>query len=315
VNDPTISVRRVAVYCAVFVALVIGGWTYFNHLNRLTWSMIHVSGDWQSGDAHLLELPSGHVVLIDTGFEKYARTDLLPYLDERGIERIDELIITHAHRNHYGSIPSLIDHLESIGRVTFNLPARERCDAETWRTGCDYAHVELARKVIRDAGIELRSMDGGDVLYTDPERGITLEVVYVHDGVSGPVGGTSINGTSAVLRLDYGTTSVLFTGDIGREVGEHLRSGAFPIEADIVTAPHHGVESAASNDFLARVNPDVMMVSNSARQWFTERGDRYREFAAQRRLPVFVTGVHGDVTVAIRGSRYSISSQRDRPAR
>lgn len=298
----------------VLLALALAGtwgWYYSRLSSRILWSVVHVSGDWQSGDAHLLEFPGDdHVVLIDTGFNRYTRHDLIPYLDEHGVDHIDQLVITHAHRNHYGGVRSLLEHLRRIDHVYFNLPPESRCDKESWATGCDYLHVTRTRNVIGASNALLHSVATGDVLYRDVERGITLKVVYVHDGVSPPVGETDINDTSALLLLRYGSTSVFFTADLNRKVSDYLVKQDLVPESNIVTAPHHGVEDAASNELLERIDAEIMIVSNSGRQWLGERGERMRHFADAHNIPTYVTGLHGDITVSLNRDGYTINTER-----
>ncbi len=313
-HGAALKLRRIPFWLAATVLIVvtfvgIGGWYYYTTSNRILWTMVHVSGDRYSGDAHLLEFPDGHVVLIDTGFDHFTRGALIPYLDDRGIDHIDQLIITHAHRNHYGGVVSLIDHLKHIGEIYFNLPPKSQCDKETWSTGCDYQHVLQTRQAIEKAGVPIHDLATDDVLYNNDKQDIILEVVHVHDGVSKPIGRTDINDTSAVLRLVYGRTKVLFAGDLNRKGGDYLVDQNFVLKSDILTAPHHGVESAASNRFLNAADPQVLMVSNSAGEWQGARGARMRRFAADHHIPAYVTGLNGNVVVTLKRDGFTVDPQ------
>lgn len=293
--------------------LVIIAWIVLPGSDRLNWSMIHVSGDSDdgySGDAHLLQLPDGHIVLIDTGFARFTARDLVPFLRQRGVDHIDDLIITHAHRNHYGGIKELFQRLRSVGKVYFNLPPRAPCDRETWSTGCNYQHVLDTRALIERSPARLLSLHTGDVIYQSADAATRLSVVYVHDGQSPPIGDTDINDTSAVLRLVHGDNTVLFTGDLNRKVGAYLVKQGLVPRAVIMTAPHHGVESAAPNSFLEKVGAKVFMVSDSAGNWLGERAERMRRFVRDNNLNTYVTGLHGNVIVSMDKKGYSISSQR-----
>jgi len=296
-----------AVLAAAFV--IVGGWYYYHISHRIVWTMVHVSGKKSSGDAHLLELPDGHVILIDTGFDRFTRNNLIPYLEHRDISRLDKVIVTHAHRNHYGGIMSLVDALESVGELYFNVPPEIPCKKEHWSTGCDYAHVASMRQSIAEAGIPLHDLATDDVIYHNDKQNITLEVVQVHDGESEPIGQTHINDTSAVLRLTYGTTTALFAGDINRSVGHHLVEKHYFLKADILTAPHHGVDNAASNKFLDKVGPDTLLVSNSEYHWRSERGARMRRYAESHDIPAYVTGIHGNVVVTLTHDDFTIDTQ------
>ena len=288
-----------------FIVLAIAAiWQQNVGSGQIIWSMVHVSGDRFSGDAHLLEFPNGHIVLIDTGFNRYTRRDLIPYLEQRGIDHIDQLVITHAHRNHYGGIKTLLEHLNSIDRIYFNLPPKTACDRETWPTGCDYQHVLDTQELIRQSQVSLLNLATDQVLFSSAEDDVSLKVVYVS------MGEADINDTSAVLRLVYGNNSILFTGDINQHVGKYLTRNDYMLKSTIVTAPHHGVESAAPNEFLSKTNADVLMVSNSAGHWLGKRGDRMREFARGNNMRTYVTGLHGNVVVTLERDHFTIDHEK-----
>ncbi|MDJ0955754.1 MAG: MBL fold metallo-hydrolase [Arenicellales bacterium] len=298
------SWKTVTVTTVIIVVIAAAIWHQHLESKKIFWSMVHVSGNRFSGDAHLLEFPNGHTVLIDTGFDRYTRRDLIPYLKKRGIDHIDQVIITHAHRNHYGGIKSLLGHLSSIDRIYFNMPPRKPCDIETWPTGCDYLHVLDTRKLIRQSQVSLLEIETGQLLFSSEDDDITLKVVYVHKGEA------DINDTSAVLRLVYGNISVLFTGDINQQIGKYLAQNDYALKSTIVTAPHHGVESAAPNEFLSKTNADVLMVSNSANHWLGKRGKRMRQFALNNGMRTYVTGLHGNVVVTLERNHFTIDHER-----
>ncbi len=153
--------------------------------------------------------------------------------------------------------------------------------------------------------LELRT---GQSLYsegTDTE----LKVAHVHDGISPPIGATSINDTSAVTHLRFGKVSVFFSADLDKDVGAYITKHLALPQADILTAPHHGVESAAPNAFLAKINAKVLMVSVAEKHWLGKRGDRIRLFAEQQKMPVYVTGIHGNVVTRLRRDGYDISTK------
>ncbi len=302
------SLFFVGVVTAVFVA----GCT-LDHDDRtaeVEFTMVNVSGDRHSGDALLMEFPDGHVTLIDTGFERYTIAELIPLIKRRGITAIDELIITHAHRNHYEGMLSLLEAVGGrIGAIYFNLPAREACDAEKWPSGCRWDHLVSARQKAKDAGVLVREAEAGDVIYQDRSRNISLKVLFAFDGADTPVGGTDINDTSLIMRLEVGDTSVLLPGDLNKRLGAWIAKQDADLSATILKAPHHGVESAAPNSFLDRVAAEVALVPVSAPPWQGERGERMRRYFESRGVPVFVNGLHGHVTVRLRPDGYLMETE------
>jgi len=266
------------------------------NLDPIFWTAIHVSGDRQSGDANLLRMPSGKTILIDTGFERYASSNLIPALEERGVSEIDALLITHAHRNHYGAIPKLLERFK-IHRVVFTEPPEIACRRERWAMGCDLQHVsETLEKLAKQTKIELPSSN--QIVYQ--ESRISIRALVLGDELNNP----SVNDASTLFRLDYLNSSVLFTGDISEQSAEQalLKNHVDSIQAQAMTAPHHGVSATVSDAFYEAVNPDIVVVGVSKQAWQSERGKRTREYLASKATSTYVTGIHGNQDFTITGT-------------
>jgi len=301
---------RVAIVLTTLALVAASAWWLWQREHQLLrWTMVDVSPDGQSGDAHVLEFADGRVVVVDTGFKEQARAHLLPLLRDRSINHIDRLVITHAHRNHYGGLFVLLDNGIAVDEVIFNLPAQAACDAERpW--GCRYKEVADTRDLLVQRGVRLVTAKAGDMVYQDSQRGIRLQVLAVFDGVDTPVGRTDINDTSIIMRLDAGAVSVMFAADLNQGIGGYLAEHSKDLAATILKVPHHGVESAAPNEFFDRVGAKVALVPGPADLWASPRGERLRRYFEAHHVSVYVNGIHGDVTVVIRSDGYSIDTAR-----
>jgi competence protein ComEC len=69
------------------------------------------------------------------------------------------------------------------------------------------------------------------------------------------------NDDSVVMELRYGQTSVLLTGDIGREVEASLLPSLDLLPTVILKSPHHGSETSSSAEFVEKLRPRVVMIS------------------------------------------------------
>jgi competence protein ComEC len=256
--------------------------------------MVNVSKGPYTGDAHLLMFPGQHTFLIDTGFDRYARARLIPVIRHRAIDELETVIITHAHKNHYGGLLSLHDAGIRIGKVLLNMPDPGRCEAD-W--SCDYAHVNKLVSGLRQRGIPVEPIKAGQTLYQSPEHKLSMRVLYVYDGVNTPAGKTDINDTSPIIRLEAGHNSALLTGDLNKPIGTWLAQMGKQLRADILKVPHHGVESAAPDSFFERVAARVALVPGSGQMWYSNRGQRLREYFASRNTVTYVNGLHGHITV------------------
>jgi competence protein ComEC len=273
-------------------------------------TLVDVSGTIHSGDAILIQFQDDTVILIDTGFDGYTRSHLIPLLEDRKINRIDNVVITHAHRNHYGGLVALIESGIQVNNIYFNLPARAACDRENWSTGCDWEYVATTRRKLESLGVAVRSAGPGHVFHSDPILATRLEVLFAFDGAITPVGATDINDTSLIMRLDVGKNSILLTGDLNSRLGSWLADQEFDFKATVLKAPHHGIESAAPNKFLRMVDPEIVLVPVSTGHWLSDRGKRMRELFADK--PVFVNGIHGHITLRLTEDDYLVQTRKIR---
>lgn len=270
------------------------------------WVMVAVSQEKdRSGDAHLLALADGRNALIDAGTRAQAMASLLPLLERRGVRALDLLVITHAHANHYGGIHALLDSGIRIRSAVVGMPQEEACRREGY---CNWDDFSTALERLRASGSVVEVARAGQELMSGPVR---LAVLYAFDGTDTPVGRTDINDTSAILRLEAGRWSVLFSGDLNAKLGAYLAKHGSGFEADFFKLPHHGADSAAPDAFFDRVGAKAAFVPGPAALWRSERGTRMRTYFETRGVPVYVNGEHGHVTVRLYPARYEILKERN----
>ncbi len=69
--------------------------------------------DVGQADSTLVITPEGETILIDTGDWPQDGSDVIAYLEELGVDRIDHLVATHAHADHVGGHAAVIEHFET----------------------------------------------------------------------------------------------------------------------------------------------------------------------------------------------------------
>ena len=101
----------------------------------VSWTMLAVNETAQQADAHLIKTKEGKVLLIDVG---YAGADIVGHLKRHGVEKVDLILISHPHKDHYGGMHDLLKDNFKIQRLVMNVPDKSVCDGEKpW--GCDWA--------------------------------------------------------------------------------------------------------------------------------------------------------------------------------
>jgi competence protein ComEC len=298
----------------ILLTLLLGALALANNLKstanaKVVWTIINVSHGDRTGDAHLLEVPGGETWLIDTGFADLADFMLLPYLQQKGIRHLDKLIISHPHRNHYGGIHVLLNAGITIDDLYFDAPHPTPCANEGWAMGCDLEHVLNMQEYAVQFGVEVKSLERNLILSTNQNENFSFQVLYRFDGNDTPVGITSINDTSAIMRMDVGEVSVLFPGDIGNQIGEHLSTQGDNLDTDLLSIPHHGVSVSAPNSFFDRVSPEIGFVSGLNSLWESDRAARIKNYFDIKQIPVYVSDRYRAIRVEINTDDYEVYTE------
>lgn len=152
------------------------------------------------------------------------RHTLAPYLERRGIQALDMLVLSHDDLDHTGGHAALLDQVSVSGGTTGSEALSERYGYRVCRSGDQWQWQDVRFTVL----------SGGNQALSD-------------------------NNSSCVIRVDDGHCSMLLTGDIDSEIERGLLAEDKPLSWLI--AAHHGSKTATRREFLARWRPDVVVFS------------------------------------------------------
>jgi competence protein ComEC len=210
--------------------------------------------DVGQGDAILLRWRRT-ALLVDGGgtFDitaaDFGRTRLVPKLLDRGVTRLDAVLLSHPHPDHALGLFSVLD----------DLPV-----GELWTsTGQDENDflVHLGAAAAR-RGVPVRRLEDGDRLSLGGAR-----LSVLHSG--GPLRKTdAINNQSVVLRVERDGRSALLTGDAGAPVERDLAASGALEPVDLLKVGHHGSRTSTSSELLEALEPRVAVVSCGRRNRF-----------------------------------------------
>lgn len=176
------------------------------------------------GGCIVLETPGGRTILYDAGAmtgPEVTRRHIAPFLWERGIRRLDEVLLSHADLDHFNGIPSLLDRVP-VGRIGLTPSFSERATPG----------ARLTLEAIGRRGTATRILQAGHVEEVD---GVRLEVL--HPPAQGPEG--KENARSLVLAISFQGRTILLTGDL-EEPGLSMVLRQVPPSVAVLQAPHHG---------------------------------------------------------------------------
>lgn len=211
--------------------------------------------DAGQGDATIVRLPNGKVMVVDCNVDN-SPEDIVKYLKDAGIKRIDYLVITHPHYDHMSGMKDIADNFE-VGEVWTTHYKRKKSEEppgsyEAYRD----AYVKGLGKLERKGTPIKKPNASNDPIVKDGK----LEVRVLGPSASVQGNNEDIHEESLVVQIKTGKTSVVFTGDTTN--GQLDRIGKYyPIEGTTLWhASHHGSNEGANEDVLRQVKPKYTVI-------------------------------------------------------
>ena len=196
--------------------------------------------DVGQADCALLEC-GGQYMIVDGGNVEDGQK-VISYLQQQGVQELSAVVCSHAHEDHVGGLPSVL---------------------AVYPTQAVYAPTRTySSKVFDDF-----------VYYTDQQR---LEITIPEPGdqfllgeatvtVLGPTQSyAETNDTSIILKVEYGETSFLFTGDMEVAAENDMLDywgSRVDWNVDVLKVGHHGSDTSTGYRFLYEVNPTYGVIS------------------------------------------------------
>ena len=225
------------------------------------------------GDADTALLQDKDVtVVIDTGEDGQT---IASYLHQRR-QQVELLIITHLHIDHGGGIRALLDQ---------GIPVEVCCLPYAAQTPLIDEEVLPLLDALQQSGTELRYLNRGDVI--DLPSG-QLTVLWPPEGRVSAL--HDANDVGLVLQAEIAGVTMLLTSDLSAPYAPYITR-----PADILKAPHHGSKAANTADFIASVNPQLILQSNR----MESRTLHMQDLAGD--IPLYTTDTCGTVTVRFLG--------------
>jgi len=209
---------------------------------------------------------------------------VLPFLDYRGINRVDTVFLTHEDSDHIIGIIEMIGEKE-IGRIftTFGLNS----DDIFVQILKDRAYEENIDIIFIGAGFTYESVDG-----------IFIEAIYPFYGQHF----RTINDTSLVLRLSYKGVDFLFTADIDQHAEYEIMRRGMNVSAHVLNVSHHGSRFSTAQSFLDEVSPVIGVVSAGRNNVFGHPTREVIERFENANIPLYSTIDSGAVIIRTNGN-------------
>lgn len=244
--------------------------------------------DVGQADAALV-LCDDETMLIDGG--NVADSSLIvSYLNKQNISHLDYVIGTHAHEDHIGGLSGALS-VATVGKV---YAPKTEADSK--------AYQNFKNKVLAQ-GLQI----------TNPTPNETFTLGSSSVRILAPIteSVSDINNTSIVLKITYGSTSFLFTGDAEREVEQDILNKGYDISADVLKVGHHGSEYSTTYPFLREIMPKYAIISVGKNNSYGHPTDEALSRLRDSDTKVYRTDLQGDIIAKSDGKTVTVTPSRN----
>lgn len=272
--------RWVVLTLLTITTLLVWGWALRSEPRLHIWFL-----DVGQGDAIVIQTPTGHVLIVDTGGrtaeDEMGRRVIMPFLRAKGINDVDAVILTHPDEDHIAGAVTILD----------RFPVHRLLISGISSTNTTYSRIlHLAEQRRVTTSMLTR---GQQIQFRD---GVVAEVLN-----PSPTDAVSHNNGSIVLRVQYGSTSVILTGDAEALAENEISRLCGDVHADVLKLGHHGSHTSTTRLFLDAVNPQAAIISVGRRNQFGHPHPDVLNRLSERHIPIFRTDRDGEVSLVSDG--------------
>lgn len=224
-------------------------------------------------------------MLIDAGTNEEGK-NVVNFLKEEGISKIDYLIGTHPHEDHIGGLDDVINNFD-IGKIY--MPKRE-----------------TTTKAFKDV---LSAIKNKNLKITQPQKGEIIDLGQAKcEFMTEPIiDDDNINLSSLTLRVEFGNNSFLFMGDAEKQ---NEKTITWP-KTDVLKVGHHGSDTSSSKEFLEQVNPkySIIMVGEKNTYKLPKQPiiDRIEKIGSE----IYRTDKNGNIQIISDGNNLEIKTEKE----
>lgn len=254
--------------------------------NTLTVTYLDVG----QGDAAVVQC-GGQTMMIDGGKAK-ASSFIYSWLKQHGISYIDYMVATHSDADHIGGLSGALNYAK-VGTAY--------CSEATGDT-------KTFKSLVKYLGKQGKTL-------SVPKAGQSFSLGKAEVQILGPVGKSDdSNNNSIVLKVTYGSTSFLFTGDAEREEEEDLLNSGYDLESTVLKVGHHGSDTSSSYLFLRTVNPQYAVISVGADNSYGHPTEAVLSRLRDADVKTYRTDMQGTITAVSDGKAVTFTTERNADA-
>ena len=247
--------------------------------------------DVGQGDSTFIITPKNETILIDgggsnTGSFDVGENTLLPYILDKGYNKIDLMIISHFDSDHVGGLLTILEEI----KVEKVLIAKQEEQSENYKRFLN---------IVKEKNIPVIVGKRGDKI--NIEKDLYLDILFPE---SEQIKENIINNNSLVFNMHYNNFSILFTGDI-EEIAEKRIieiTNKSRLKADIIKIPHHGSKTSSTRELLEIVLPKIALIGVGKDNLFGHPSSETIDKLDGLKIKTYRTDINGEIMINVNKS-------------
>ena len=230
----------------------------------------------------------GETMMIDGG--NVADSNVVAaYLKKEDVTELNYVVCSHAHEDHVGGLSGAL----SVTKADNIYAPKTETNTKAYKN---------FKKKAEEQNVEIKHPNIGDEIQLGSS---TVEFL-------GPVdeNGKDLNSTSIVLKITYGNTSFLFTGDAESDEEEEILNSGADLKSTVLKVGHHGSRTSTSYPFLREVMPQYAVISVEKGNSYGHPNEETLSKLSDAGVEVYRTDESGDIVMTSDGNNISITTSK-----
>ena len=239
--------------------------------------------DVGQADSALIEC-DGETMMIDGG--NVADSNVVAaYLKKEDVTELNYVVCSHAHEDHVGGLSGAL----SVTKADNIYAPKTEANTKAYKN---------FKKKAEEQNVEIKHPNVGDEIQLGSS---TVEFL-------GPVdeNGKDLNSTSIVLKITYGNTTFLFTGDAESDEEEEILNSGADLKSTVLKVGHHGSRTSTSYPFLREVMPQYAVISVEKGNSYGHPNEETLSKLSDAGVEVYRTDESGDIVMTSDGNSINI---------
>lgn len=236
--------------------------------------------DVGQGDSALVQTNNKNL-LIDAGPPDSSES-LIKYLKNLGIKNIDFVVATHPHADHIGGIQSILKEFN----VSYFCAPKVAENTDIFKNMI---------KALKEKNISINILSNSHPI--DLGENTKVEIYSPSNNEY-----DNINNYSSLLRISYGETSFLFTGDAEAEIEMEVLKLNKDLKSDVLKVGHHGSITSTTDSFLKEVSPNIAIISSGLDNSYGHPSSQILKKLSDNKSKIFRTDEDGTIILTSDGT-------------